>query len=631
MKRKTTIVMATALASIVLLNTSIWVIPSKAVEAVKTNFYFASQKTKISEITKQNELANLSESVKLAQTAAKIAKQEEIDRVAIERPTAPKQAKLAQVKLSELNLGIVTKEESDILAKIEVNRVAKIESDRLAELNPTILTEEEAEAERLAKIEADRLTKIEADRLAKLEEERLAKVEADRLAKIEVDRLAKIEKDRLAKIEADKNMQVILNNQTVTGTKLSTYLNSTAHVSSVLNAAVVLHGGNPTNTCVYFSSEAMRRIGVSVPYSTANTKQYLAYLRAHAYIASYDIKNLTPGTICFTTNNWQGQPTHTFAFMGWVTGGNYTLAYVADNQGSSVHIRNMGATSETDAFAFYMHTPTQPTQISAASSGYNSINISWSPSTGASLYGIYRATSSTGTYSLISSTTATRYKNTGLTTNNTYYYKIRSYRSVGTFKQFSGLSEATSSKPILATPISVKAVSSSNSSINISWGTVMGASLYGIYRASSNEGPYTLISSTTKTGYNNTGLTTNNTYYYKVRSYKTIGTVKVFSDLSTSISSTPIPPAPTNLKATRITPNNIKLTWNTVTGANGYEIYTTALSTVPYTLLSDTVYLFYNNSDLITETTYYYKIRSYQIIGTTKIYGNFAPAIYSRP
>ena len=208
-------------------------------------------------------------------------------------------------------------------------------------------------------------------------------------------------------------------NQTVIGTKLSTYLNSTEHISSVLNAAVVLHGGNPTNTCVYFSSEAMRRIGVAVPVATANTGQYLNYLRAHAYISSSDIKNLTPGSICFTTNSWQGQPTHTFAFMGWVADGDNTLAYVADNQGSSVHVRNMGATSATDAFAFSMHTPKPPTQLAAASSGYNSINISWGTVTGASKYAVYRATSSTGTYSLISSTTKAGYNNTGLTTNNT--------------------------------------------------------------------------------------------------------------------------------------------------------------------------------------------------------------------
>ena len=155
--------------------------------------------------------------------------------------------------------------------------------------------------------------------------------------------------------------------------------------------------------------------------------------------------------------------------------------------------------------------------------------------------------------------------------------------------------------------------------------------MYGIYRAPSSEGAYTLISSTTNTGYNNIGLTTNNTYYYKVRSYRTIGTVKVFSDLSSEVSSIPIPSAPTNFKATRISSNNIKLTWSTAAGANGYEISTTTSGTIPYSILAETSYLSYTNIDLIVGQIYYYKIRSYQIIGTTKVYGNWAPAIYSRP
>ena len=143
--------------------------------------------------------------------------------------------------------------------------------------------------------------------------------------------------------------------QTAIGARLANYLTPAANVSSVVNRAVQLHGGNPANTCVYFSSEAMRRIGVAVPLSTCNTGQYLSYLRSHGWVSTYDIRKLTPGSICFTTSSGSGFPTHTFAFMGWVNNGNYTLAYVADNQGNAVHVRNMGATVATDAFAFFMH------------------------------------------------------------------------------------------------------------------------------------------------------------------------------------------------------------------------------------------------------------------------------------
>jgi len=317
-KRRILIAITTALA--VLLGTSIGVISSKAEEIVKNNIYIASQNTTISKVTNKEELAKQAEASKLAQIAANKAKQEEIDRIAIERKYTSKQVKIT-----------------------ENYRKAKIESNEAADF-------------------------------------------------------------------------VILGcNQTIIGTKLSTYLKSAASISSVLNRAVELHGGDASNTCVYFSSEAMRRIGEAVPKSTCNTGQYLSYLRTHAWISSYNIKELTPGSICFTTNSSSGHPTHTFVFMGWVTAGNYTLAYVADNQGRSVHVRNMGVTVETDAFAFFMHTPTPPSQINAASASYNSINISWSTVTGANGYEVYKATSSKAAYKLISTTAARNYKNINIT------------------------------------------------------------------------------------------------------------------------------------------------------------------------------------------------------------------------
>lgn len=245
--------MTTTLVVVTFLSTSIGIILSKAQEPVKNNVYAASPKTVISTVSNHNTLnsevdekAKQDEATKLAQIAADKAKQEEINRIAIERPAMSKQAKTA-------------------------------ENYRTMNATP--------------------------------------------------------DKAELARIAASGS------NQTVVGAKLSTYLKSSINISSVINRAVVLHGGDPCNICVYFSSEAMRSIGVSVPKSVANTGLYLSYLRSHGWVASYNIKELTAGSICFTTHGSEGyNPTHTFVFMGWVTPGNYTLAYVADSQGTSVHV-----------------------------------------------------------------------------------------------------------------------------------------------------------------------------------------------------------------------------------------------------------------------------------------------------
>ena len=409
--------MITAITAVVLLSTSVWIITSKA-EETKNNVYFASQEkvnqekanqekvnqvAAISEVTKQtmlntaiaekaliakdkadtlaiekskkakqykidkqveaSRLTKISsdKAKKTAQVAANKAKQEEVDRIAATRSDASKQAKIAENYRNAKATSDKAEQEAIRVEKARTDNLAKIESDRLAKVKAANLAK--IEADRIAKVEIDRLAKEytdtinkeEADSIAKIEAARLTKIEAERLAKIEVDKLAEMEADRLAKIEADRLESVLGLKQTVIGAKLATYLTSAANVSSVLNRAVELHGGNPSNTCVYFSSEALRRVGVSVPLATCNTRQYLSYLRANNWVSAYDIKKLTQGSICFTTPDWAGYPTHTFVFKGWVTSGDYTSAYVADNQGSAVHVRSMVATYSTDAFAFFMH------------------------------------------------------------------------------------------------------------------------------------------------------------------------------------------------------------------------------------------------------------------------------------
>jgi fibronectin type 3 domain-containing protein len=132
-----------------------------------------------------------------------------------------------------------------------------------------------------------------------------------------------------------------------------------------------------------------------------------------------------------------------------------------------------------------------------------------------------------------------------------------------------------------------------------------------------------LLATTTGVSCNNTGLSTNSTYYYKVRAYRIVGSVKVYSNFSSVVSVKPIPSAPANFKTVRINSTSIKLTWSGVTGASGYEIYRAASSTGTYSLIKATTSLYYTNTGLVTGKTYHYKIRAYRIVRTTKVYSNW--------
>jgi uncharacterized protein YjdB len=136
--------------------------------------------------------------------------------------------------------------------------------------------------------------------------------------------------------------------------KLGSYLDSNENIQSVNEQAVKLHDGNTSNNCVFFSSEALRRIGFYVPKSMANTAHYVPYLISNGWTKQYNKDLLQIGDICFTINDSTGHPTHTYVFMGWLNPDDHTLAYVADNQGSTIHIRSMIDAPNIDAFSFFV-------------------------------------------------------------------------------------------------------------------------------------------------------------------------------------------------------------------------------------------------------------------------------------
>lgn len=109
-----------------------------------------------------------------------------------------------------------------------------------------------------------------------------------------------------------------------TNFQLFKYMTDVNNQLSVDNTAVWLHGGATDNNCVFFSSEALRRIGVNIPRSVANTYQLENELKGRGFAYSYDFSQIKPGDIVFTNNY-----THVYIFMCWDKDG---YAYIVDNQ-----------------------------------------------------------------------------------------------------------------------------------------------------------------------------------------------------------------------------------------------------------------------------------------------------------
>ena len=145
------------------------------------------------------------------------------------------------------------------------------------------------------------------------------------------------------------------------------FLEDEGNQKDVYTAAIELNKGSSANTCVYFISEVLRRNNINVPNETNNISKILPLLEANGLEKEWDYEKLTPGDICFTTDekgDENGIPTHTYVFMKWVEKGSYDYAYICDNQakdydGKVYHIRNINFIdkangSDKDAFAFFI-------------------------------------------------------------------------------------------------------------------------------------------------------------------------------------------------------------------------------------------------------------------------------------
>lgn len=130
------------------------------------------------------------------------------------------------------------------------------------------------------------------------------------------------------------------------------------------------------------------------------------------------------------------------------------------------------------------------------------------------------------------------YTNTSIYTGTTYFYKVRCYRLVGTARVYSLFSNVVSAQAILLSPVSTDAVAVSATSIKVSWTPVAGVTRYEVWSSTTVDGIHALKTTTTARSYTNTGLTTGNTYFYKVRAYRLAGTTRVYGAFGSIASAT---------------------------------------------------------------------------------------------
>ncbi len=257
-----------------------------------------------------------------------------------------------------------------------------------------------------------------------------------------------------------------------------------------------------------------------------------------------------------------------------------------------------------------------PTGVTASNGSFtDKVTVTWDAVAGATYYQVFRCDTVGGIYELISGDeTELAYDDTDITLlpEVDYFYKVKALNA----ETESELSDSDAGKiglePLNA-PLNVAATDGTHTDrIGVSWDSVTNATYYRVYRCTTFDGTYVLISGDeTLASYEDTTMTPARDYYYKVKAFND-SQESEFSEYSTGMAGLAAPLDVTASDATY--KDRIAVTWSAVTGAGYYRVYRSTTSGGTYDLISgDETGTSYDDDDgsLVASTDYFYKVKAF--------------------
>jgi len=268
-------------------------------------------------------------------------------------------------------------------------------------------------------------------------------------------------------------------------------------------------------------------------------------------------------------------------------------------------------------------------------------SLTWEAVEGAVKYEVYRSTNSSKNFKLVAETAELSVIVDSSTAGKTYYYRVK---AIGEAEGTASANSATVKHVCDCAQPVVSLTSGASGGIKVSWEKVTGAQKYQVYRASSEDGTYTKITTTSSLSYTDTKAPKNQMSYYKVRAYGAdTNSLGAYSEVVSRMNhtfgtwQTVVPNSPeaegldervctycgekeqkvtAKLERTLATPklsitSEVKsgkptLIWNAVSKATGYRVYLVNPETGAYEFLTgtDTYTYVHENAQAGSQYTY---------------------------
>ncbi len=252
--------------------------------------------------------------------------------------------------------------------------------------------------------------------------------------------------------------------------------------------------------------------------------------------------------------------------------------------------------------------PDKPVNVSAKVLSPFAILIEWPLVQNASSYTVYCSESSTGIFSSVGTAVDGMYADSGLNEQTWYYYKVSASNNAGESEKSDVASAQT--MIVIKIPTGLDAEALSDSTVELTWNSVVGADEYPVYRSDTQNGTYLEVAVADQTTYTDNGLTENTSYFYKISAKGQAGESLQTNPVEVT-TKMKVPDIPDGIQATALTATEIEIEFNTVSSADGYIIYSNESLTGTYDSVATVGSSPFTHTGLDPDTKYYYKVSAF--------------------
>ena len=270
--------------------------------------------------------------------------------------------------------------------------------------------------------------------------------------------------------------------------------------------------------------------------------------------------------------------------------------------------------------------PTAPQRTVLGSTGGS---LTWEAIDGATGYELWRAEGTSTAFSRVYRGSARSYTDTGLSSGQTYTYKLRAYAVLDGKSHYGAYSAARSLVPLSSPGAPAATTLNAGTGLSLSWGSVAGATGYELFRAPAGSENFTRVYRGTATSYTNTGLSTGQAYNYRVRAYKVVDGVSHYGPYSALGGGVPIGKADIP-RIMAVDAASVRVGWSVVPGAAGYELWRAPAGGSFVRVYRGSAGSF-TDSKVSEGLGYTYRIRAYRDVDGSTYYGSYGAGVAVTP